>query len=140
MRKLLFIIVLFFSTSVFAKIFDCTLKWGDFGDSFNILVDTGNKIDGTLSVLNYEGKFEEIAGTIFGVGKIYITGSNPITGFSKSDHKYFITNDEGNYYNGIVFHKDYPFILSIREYENPTEIEVLDSFGLDQKVYLGVCI
>jgi hypothetical protein len=63
MRKLIFIIALFFSTSLLAEVFNCEMiltseKWGN--QKYKLLVDTGDEDDSYLGTFDENGNIKEV--------------------------------------------------------------------------------
>ena len=82
MRKLIFIIVLFFSTSVFAEVFNCelVLKGSNKDQKYPVLVDIGEEnTDKVLTTADIEtGEFAgNILSEVQSIGKIYFDIGNP---------------------------------------------------------------
>ena len=79
--KILIVILVLFSTSLFADVFNCevTQQSKNYGDTtYNVLVDTGSE---DLSVLTLSdaktGEFKELISEVYSVGKIYFNKGNP---------------------------------------------------------------
>mgnify|MGYP001305033494 FL=1 len=144
--KILIAIIILFSSSSFAEIYNCKITAfnNDQVESmtYNALIDTGDDDLSSLALIDIEtGEFKDFIVEIFSVGKIYFEKPSPFSINENVDFTFYVTEDQGNYYNGFFFEKvtNYPKIISIIEYENPTEVIIYDTFDLIGGVHKGIC-
>jgi len=146
------IIIVLFSSSVFAKVYNCTVTILEGGNSkivdmsqvvpYEFIIDTGNEDNEDVLALLDEvtGNFKKIIVPINSVGKIYFIKPNPFHYTENIDVAFYITDSQRDFYTGFFFDGTYyPKIITIREYENPTLVVIYDTFDIWGGTHKGTC-
>ena len=146
--KTLIVILVLFSSSLFAEIFNCTLT--QFNDgvggemTYEALVDIGDKKSSVLSLSDIEtGKSYDWITDLDSVGKIYFKKPNPFSMNKNTEYDLYITRSSSDYFNGIFFEREigneYPKIFFIEAYNEPTRIQIFDTWDTFGAVHKGTC-
>lgn len=140
--KTLIVILVLFSSTVFAEVFNCemTLTSDKFGtQKYKLLVDIGNDSELLLTTQSYEGELTEIIQQIQSVGKIYFDVGHPY-GLRKEDSSVYFTAVNKNEKLGFFFIRSASTInINKINKEGVWKIFISDSdtnFDLVQK---GIC-
>ena len=145
MRKLIFIIVLFFSTNLFAEVFNCELVYKGIqtDQKYPVLVDIGEEnTDKVITTADIEtGKFAgNILSEVQSVGKIYFDIGNPYV-VGKEDTEVFFTAVTSYYKIGLFFPSyNSPSTIEITRMNGEGwEIFIADTYIQTHRLQTGVC-
>ena len=141
MKTLISILVLF-STSLLADVFNCevTQQSKNFGDiTYNVLVDTGSKDLSVLTLSDVQtGEFKEVLSEVYSVGKIYFNEGNPYSTM-KTDADVYFTRSASESYYGIFFMDRFPKTISLELWEEEDQIVITDSESIFGYLQIGIC-
>ena len=145
MNKVFFIILLFFSLSALAEVFNCEITIQTSGGEmkYSLLVDTGKKADLTITSADIDtGRFGgHILSDVDTLGKIFIDKGNPYD-TKKIDTEVFFTYSSDDYLHlGLFFlYKAYPSTIEITRMNSDNwEIYITTTdFGL-WRMQTGIC-
>ena len=140
--KTLIVIFTFFSSNVFAEVFNCemTLTSDSFGNQkYKLLVDIGDETDLLLTTQDYDGKLIDVIQQIQSVGKIYFDAGHPY-GLGKEDVSVYFTTVNKNEKLGFFFIRS-PSTININKInkEEVWEIYISDSDTNFDLVQSGIC-
>jgi len=145
MKKLFFIIIFLFTTSVFAEVFNCnmTLNSDTFGEQkYSLLVDIGKETELYITTTKQE-EFTfggNILSEVYYIGKIYFEAGHPY-GFGKLDKEVFFTKNSDYMKIGLFFpSSELPSTIDInRMNNNGWEIFIADTDTSFERVQTGIC-
>ena len=141
MRKLIFIIALFFSTSLLAEVFNCEMiltseKWGN--QKYKLLVDTGDEDDSYLGTFDENGNIKEVIQDVVSIGSIYLDTGNPYSlGKINRDVVFHIKNSHEHV--GIFYANSASTINITKMFSDDWKIYITDTTSNFDYVQTGVC-
>ena len=123
MRKLIFIIVLFFSTSVFAESLKCSVEFSiGFNDKFqkyDLFIDMGNNERGMIAHRYENSNDYEGLAIINSVGKLFFDEGNPFNlTAEKTERITYFTMDNRYRKHGLFFNNGEPAIIELDKINN----------------------
>lgn len=140
MRKLFFVIILSFSTSVLAESYRCEMTIKPIGSkveqNYDLFIDIGDEEATMLSQM--DGNKEDFITIIQSTGRIFFELGNPY-GLSKQEAKiYFNTNHEF-VKRGFFFILNDPSIIEMRKNDNSWPIFISDTDTNFESTQVGTC-
>ena len=123
MRKLIFIIVLFFSTSVFAESLKCSVEFSvgylDKFQKYDLFIDIGNNKIGMIAHRYENSNDYEGLAIINSVGKLFFDVGNPIHDLGeKTEKTTYFTMDNDYRKHGLFFNNGEPAIIELDKINN----------------------
>ena len=142
MKTLIAILVLF-STSLLADVFNCevTQQSKNFGDAtYDVLVDTGSEDLSVLTLSDVQtGEFKELISEVYSVGKIYFNKGNPYS-TEKIDADIYFTRSGSESHYGIFFIDRFPKTITLELWhKEENKIFITDTESMFGHLQIGKC-
>ena len=147
MRKLLFIIVLFFSTSVLAQeieSYNCemTIKAIGFSsnENYNLEIFIGNTKNSTIAEIDPQGKIVNQFSELATVANIFFGSGHPYGLIANFNTDIYFTKIYENKKTGFFFrYLGNPSIIEMVKRDNVWDIFISDTATSYEKTQVGVC-
>jgi hypothetical protein len=140
LRKLLFIIVLFFSTSVLAESYRCEMTIKPIAlkgeQNYDLFIDIGDEEATMLSQM--DGNKEDFVAILQSTGRIFFELGNPY-GLSKQEAKIYLNTNHEFAKIGFFFIVDDPSIIEMRKKDNSWRIFISDTDTNFETTQVGTC-
>ena len=141
MNKVFFIILLFFSTSLLAEVFNCEMlltseKHGN--QKYKLLVDTGDEDESYLGTFDENGNIKEIIADVISVGTIYLDSGNPYS-LGKVNRDVYFHHKNSHEHIGIFYANSASTINITKMFSDDWKIYITDTTSHFDYVQKGVC-
>ena len=140
--KTLIVILVLFSSSVFADVFNCDITQQELNygkEKYQIVVDTGDEELSVITLGEAEtGNFKNLITEVWGIGKIIFLEGNPYKNKTFSSN-FYITKIGTESYYGVFFHDSFPKTITLELVEDPDKIIITDSESMFGHLQVGTC-
>ena len=143
MRNLIFILVLFFSTSVLAESYNCSMTIRPIGlkgiQYYELFIDMGSEEESRVVAQDMDGSYLEYLTSLKSIGKIFFDVGHPY-GFSKKEVQVFFTRHNEYKKSGFFFVSGEPSIIELKKYGgNNFDIFIHDTNSNFEPLQFGSC-